>query len=147
MWNESLLENNLHSFLIRSTGKTEAGCIRIVRRGTVQMHCWYHAIWSEATILHQMLLSGEEKKLPLNHLSSALFCLGILWPGQMWSSLIIFFSNFCVFMRRRVLRSLFQILSQFWRVIQTKNPKDSSQDVNRYCISAKCLGDKFWTCL
>lgn len=36
-------KSNLHSLLIRSTGKSEAGCIRSVGRGTVQMHCWYHA--------------------------------------------------------------------------------------------------------
>lgn len=26
-----------------------------------------------------------------------------------------------------------------------KKLKESSQEVNKYCISAKCLGDKFWT--
>lgn len=63
-------KRSLHSLLIWSTGKTEAGCIQNVRRGTVQMCCCTMP-WSEAIVLHQMLLSGEEKKIPLSHSSSA----------------------------------------------------------------------------
>ena len=36
-------KSNLHSLLIQSTGKTEAGCICYGGRGTVQIRCWYHA--------------------------------------------------------------------------------------------------------
>lgn len=82
------------------------------------------------------------KKILQSHPSSALF--HSLQESCGWvrcGIVTLFFSGFWVFIRR-VLRSLFQILSQFWTVFQKK----SIQEVNKYCISAKCLGDKFWTC-
>lgn len=111
---ELFWKRSLNSLLIWSTGKTEAGCIKNVRRGTVQMCCCTMP-WSEAIILHQMLLSGEEKKIPLSHSSSA-FSFEWAKCSSVWV-----FSDFWVFMRIRVLRSLFQILSQFRKIIQTKN--------------------------
>lgn len=147
MWNESLLENNLHSFFCmiyrEIWGWMHSHCEERDCADALLVPC--HMIWSHHITLDVAKWGGEKASPEPSFLCPLLFKKPVTRLNMVQFN-YFFFYFLCLHEKKSLEKSIPNTVT-ILKSYSDKNPKDSSQDVNRYCISAKCLGDKFWTCL